>query len=168
MLGVASLAGLAGCAPLAPPRHAPPKTPVCRTATAWSTAYARERALGALPAGHVRVLSYRIGAHPAIGRPCGSLILTKHLTLLRGPGALQVVEVRDFYTHGHLVASHRSVLSHALRASGAYIGRLTLPIPGNAPAGRYEVVSRLYARWGLGPSLLIARASAHFSVARAP
>lgn len=163
-LGAVSLAAtLIGCVPL-PPNTQHPRARICTVGTAWSTAYASTRLLGALPTGQVRVLRYSATVHPDQGRRCGSLLLAKQLTILRGPGPLRLVEVRDFYIHGRLVAQHRAFISRQIPDSGAYKAQLTLPIPGSAPFGRYQVVSLLYARWGAGPSRLLAQARTAFSV----
>ena len=165
-LGAASLAlALAGCVRVPPPSSHPQST-ACRVGTAWSTAYARVRRLGGLAPGQVRILRYRVTAEPALGRPCGSLTLNKKLILRRGKGPLRIVEIRDFYAQGRLVADHRAFIGHELTDSGVYKARVTLPIPAQAPAGRYEIVSLLYARWGHGAPTLIGRAQTRFTVAR--
>jgi hypothetical protein len=165
-LGAVSLAlALAGCVRLPPPSK-PAQTAACRVGTAWSTAYARVRRLGDLDAEHVRVLRYQVTAKPKRGRPCGSLTLDKTLIVRRGPGPLRIVEIRDFYAHGRLVADHRAFIGHELTASGVYKARVTLPIPAQTPPGRYQIVSLLYARWGQGAPLLIARAQTRFTVVR--
>ncbi|WP_297394381.1 hypothetical protein [Acidiferrobacter sp.] len=164
-LGATSLVLAAiGCVPL--PHHPHEASAAgCRVGTAWSTAYARLRILGTLAPGEIQVLRYQLSVRPRRGRPCGSLVLTKDLALQRGAGPLHIVEIRDFYTHGKLVANHRAFIGHEIATSGVYEARVTLPIPGPAPPGRYEVVSLLYARWGLGSPTLIARAKARFTVA---
>ena len=163
-LGVVSLIlAAAGCVRLPPPPH-PASAAGCQVGVAWSTAYARTRVLGALAPGRVRVLRYRLSVHPLRGRPCGSLVLTKTLALRRGAGTLHIVEIRDFYTHGRLVADHRAFIGHEIGTSGVYKARLTLPIPAQAPFGQYVVVSLLYAHWGEGPPMLIARTEARFLV----
>ncbi len=164
-LGAVSLVLAAvGCVPL--PAH-PHRTSAagCRVGTAWSTAYARTHILGMLAPGEIQVLHYRLLVRPRRGRPCGSLVLTKELALRRGTGPLHIVEIRDFYTHGRLVANHRAFIGHEITGSGVYEARVTLPIPRQAPPGRYEVVSLLYARWGQGSPTLIARARTRFTVA---
>ncbi len=163
-LGAVSFAWiLAACVPLPPPPQA--RAAGCPEATAWSTAYARTRLLGGLGPGTVRVLRYQISVHPREAPPCSSLILTKTLALRRGPGPLQIVEIRSFYRHGRLVATHRARIGHELPDSGVYTARLTLPIPAQAPPGHYKMVSLLYARWGAGGSpTLIARTRTRFAV----
>ena len=162
-LGAVSLtATLMGCVPLKSPLHTAPG--ICAVGTAWSTAYASAHLLGSLAPSHLRILAYRISVSPSTGKRCGSLILIKRLTLLRGTGDLHIVEVRDFYTHGQLVAEHRAFVGHELPDSGAYQARLTLPIPASAPFGHYRVVSLLYARWGQGPAQLIARTQTLFAI----
>ncbi len=169
-LGAVSLTAiLIACVPLPPRRVSVPRpsaqTGHCAVATSWSTPYASAHPLGALTAGALRVLAYQISVAPEVGQRCGSLILTKRLTLLRGPGPLHIVEVRDFYRHGRLVAEHRAFVGHDISRSGAYRGQLTLPIPPSAPFGHYRIVSLLYARWAKGPPLLIARSQTRFAIA---
>ncbi len=165
-LGAVSLAlALADCVRLPPPSNRP-QSAACRVGTAWSTAYARVRRLGGLDPGQVQVLRYQVTAEPKSGRPCGSLTLDKRLVLRRGPGPLRMVEIRDFYAHGRRVADHRAFIGHELTTSGVYTARVTLPIPAQAPPGRYEIVSLLYARWGQGAPLLVARTQTRFTVVR--
>jgi len=162
-LGAVSLASaLIGCVPL--PQRGEHPAASCTVGTAWSTAYAASRPLESLAPGRVQVLRYRISVHPDRGVPCGQLLLIKHLTILRGDGPLHIAEVRNFYLHGRLVASHRALIGHVLTSSGNYKARLTLPIPGSAPYGRYRMVSLLYARWGTQASRLIAQARTGFMV----
>jgi hypothetical protein len=163
-LGAVSLSTtLIGCVPLTShPGQA--SSHKCAVGTAWSTAYAATHPLGALAADQIRVLRYRVTVHPDHGTPCGSLVLAKHLTILRGPGPLRIVEVRNFYRRGHLVANHRAFISRQIPSSGTYTAQLTLPIPASAPFGHYHVVSLLYARWGAGSAHLIAKARTRFSV----
>lgn len=169
-LGAVSLiAVLIGCVPL-PPRRATrpapsPRAGHCALATSWSTPYASAHPLGALAPETLRILAYHVSVAPETGRRCGSLILTKRLTLLRGPGPLHMVEVRDFYMQGRLVAEHRGFVGRDIRRSGAYKGQVALPIPSSAPFGRYRIVSLLYARWAKGPAQLVARSQTRFAIA---
>jgi len=162
-LGAVSLAAvLIGCVPLPAPKH--PRAGGCAVGVAWSTAYASAQPLRALPAGHIQVLRYQVSVAPTTGRRCSSLLLTKRLSLLRGTGPLHIVEIRDLYAHGRLIAERRALVGHEIPDSGTYEARLTLPIPASTPFGRYHVVSLLYARWGQGPSFLIARTQTIFSI----
>ncbi|MDA8389871.1 MAG: hypothetical protein M0Z76_03915 [Gammaproteobacteria bacterium] len=159
-LGAVSLGLLTGCVRLPPPPGQ------CVVATAWSTAYARQHILATLAPGQIRVLHYTVIANPARGRPCGTITLHKQLAVMRGRGDLHIAEVRDFY-HGHLlVAVHTAHIGARLSSSGRYTSDVTLPIPGNAPLGHYTVISLLYARWGDGPPILLARSRTHFLVTR--
>ncbi|HUW97225.1 MAG TPA: hypothetical protein VMV40_00065 [Acidiferrobacter sp.] len=162
-LGAISLAAvLAGCTP--PPSAQRAVVGRCHAGAGWSMAYVSLSPLGALPARHVQALRYWITVTPTIGRRCGSFLLTKHLTLLRGPGSLHITEVRDFYAHGQLIAEHRASVGREIRHSGTYEGRLSLPIPMSTPFGRYRVVSLLYGRWGRRAPFLIARTQATFAI----
>ncbi len=161
MLGAASLGLLTGCVRLPPPAGQ------CHVATAWATAYARARVLAVLPPGQIRVIRYAVTAGPPVrGHLCGTITLHKGLTFLRGQGDLHVAEVRDFYRGARLVAVHTARIGAQLPISGRYTSTVTLPIPGNAPLGRYTVTSALYARWGHGAPLLLAQSKTHFVVIR--
>lgn len=160
-LGAISLIVAAGgCARL----PAPPLA--CRIGTTWSTTYASSQTLATLGPDQIRVLSYHVVARPSTGRRCGTVTLVKSLTVLRGPGALHIIELRHFYTRGRLVAVHRSRIGHELTLSGHYRARVTLPVPASAPLGSYRVVSDLYARWGTATPTLIAQTTTHFTIRR--
>ncbi|MDA8360867.1 MAG: hypothetical protein M0Z44_02545 [Gammaproteobacteria bacterium] len=159
-LGAISLGLLSGCVRLPPPPGQ------CTVATAWSTAYARQRILAPLAPQQIRIIHYSVFAHPARGPLCGTITLHKRLSVMRGPGDLHIAEVRDFYHGDVLVAVHTARIGAQVSGSGRYTADVTLPIPGNAPLGRYTVVSLLYARWGNGPPTRLASSRTHFQVIR--
>lgn len=101
-------------------------------------------------------------------RPCHDLTIRKEIYLQRTAGTnLVLEEVREFYTsHGTLIASKTEVLSNQLRTSGYYFGDTPLPIPQNAPPGKYRIVSKLVMKTKNNKSraMLLARTGASFQV----
>jgi len=101
-------------------------------------------------------------------KPCHDLTIRKEVYLQRTAGTNMVLEeVREFYTaHGSLIASKTEILSNQLRTSGYYFGDTPLPIPQNAPSGRYRIVSKLVMKTKNDKSrtVLLARTSASFQV----
>jgi hypothetical protein len=80
-------------------------------------------------------------------RTCDHLYLIKDLYLQRtADGSVTLHEQREFYTaKGDLIATKREDVTSQLKSTGFYTASVPLPIPQNAPAGRYRVVSRLIA-----------------------
>ncbi len=101
-------------------------------------------------------------------KPCHNLTIRKEVYLQRAAGANMVFEeVREFYTvHGTLIASKTAILSNQLRTSGYYLGDMPLPIPQNAPPGKYRIVSKLVMKTKNNKSraMLLARTSTNFQV----
>lgn len=147
---------------------APLTATTCTTGdVSTSTRYTRLSLLPALAHNTIHINTFRVSAAPLDGYRCGWIVLTKHLTLLRGSGPIQIIEIRNFYTHGRLVAVHKKIISNELPISGRYRARVRLPIPPQTPYGRYHIVSLLYVR--LKPNttpILVARANTTFSVVR--
>ena len=142
----------------------PTPTPYQRQATGFLR-------LGALPAGaRVVVRDYRLRVDRESVVPCGHLQLRKEIALVRAPkGALVLKEVREFYAEdGTLIVRASEDVSEQLRATGAYGGGLSLPIPARAPAGNYRIVNKLLWEGGKGKPVLLSEAVATFRVVRAP
>lgn len=101
-------------------------------------------------------------------KPCHNLTIRKEVYLQRTTGTTMVLEeVREFYTaHGDLIASKTEILSDQLRTSGYYLGDTPLPIPQNAPPGKYRIVSKLVmkTKGKKTRSVMLARTSASFQV----
>ena len=101
-------------------------------------------------------------------KPCHNLTIRKEVYLQRTAGTTMVLEeVREFYTaHGALIASKTEILSDQLRTSGYYLGDTPLPIPQNAPPGKYRIVSKLVMKTKSKKtrSVMLARTSASFQV----
>lgn len=122
-----------------------------------------------MPRGAVAVVRlYRMRVDQARIKPCRNLTIRKEIYLQRTAGKNMVFEeVREFYTaHGTLIASKTEILGHQLRTSGYYLGDTPLPIPQNAPPGKYRIVSKLIMKTKNSKSrpMLLARTSASFQV----
>ena len=106
-------------------------------------------------------------AQPQI-KPCHDLTIRKEVYLQRTTGTNMVIEeIREFYTaNGTLIASKTEILSAQLRTSGYYFGDMQLPVPQNAPPGKYRIVSKLVMKSKNNKSraTLLARTSASFQV----
>lgn len=95
---------------------------------------------------------------------CDHLYLIKDL-YLHGTGAATLEEERRFYTaKGQLIATKREDVTRQLRRAGLYTASVPLPIPPNAPAGQYRVVTRLIVKTGDGAERVLAEANAAFRV----
>lgn len=99
-------------------------------------------------------------------RTCDHLYLIKDLYLQRPADAELVLhEQREFYTErGELIATKRENVTAQLKTGGFYTASVPLPIPQNAPAGRYKVVSRLIALTPGKKEQTLGTASAQFRV----
>lgn len=97
---------------------------------------------------------------------CEHLYLIKDLYLQRAEGTPVVLEERrEFYTaDGQLIATKREDVSRQLTRTGFYSASVPLPIPQNAPAGSYRIVSRLIAKTGNGREQTLATANDEFRV----
>lgn len=101
--------------------------------------------------------------------PCHHLMMRKELYLQRAAKSpLRFQETREFYSgDGTLIAVKNEVLENQLGASGYYLASVPLPIPQNAPAGKYRVVSKLILQGPDGKAQLLATTSANFQVTAA-
>lgn len=108
---------------------------------------------------------YTLRSNRSVIRTCDHLYLTKDLYLLRGNDTVSSVqEIREFYTaDGRLVATKREDLTNQLKSSGFYSASIPLPIPKEAPAGAYRIVSKLIAKTN-GSERTLATASTEFRV----
>lgn len=162
------LPGLAAC--VAPAEKAPAD---CSAQRPLATPYARQATgflrLGQLPKGaRVVVRDYQLRLDRGTVVPCGELHLRKEVALLRAPrSALVLKEVREFYAEdGTLIVRASEDVSAQLRATGAYGGGLSLPIPARAPAGNYRIVNKLFWEGAKGKPVLLSEAVAKFRVVR--
>jgi hypothetical protein len=136
----------------------------------YSTEYRFKHGEESKPFGHQEfavVALYQIKISPQHARHCSHITIDKELALVRRDHAdIVLEETREIFSStGARIATKTEVLSQQLRKSGRYIASIPLPIPRNAPAGKYNVVSRLTVRMGNGKPVMIARADADFEVA---
>ena len=121
-----------------------------------------------LPRGkNVAVRSYKMHIDPPRITPCRHLTIHKEMHLQRNIRANQVLEeVREFYADsGALIATKTETVGGQLRASGYYTGAALLPIPENAPMGKYRIVSKIVLRMkNKSTATVLAKTSISFEV----
>ena len=120
-----------------------------------------------LPAGEpARARHYTLRFDRDAIAPCHHLMIRKELYLQRAARlALRFQETREFYAgDGTLIAVKNEVLENQLGVTGYYLASVPLPIPQNAPAGKYRVVSKLVLQNPNGKAQLLATTSANFQV----
>lgn len=88
---------------------------------------------------------YEVAPERGTIQPCHSLSIRKRLFLLRRNDLdLVFQEVNEFYADdGTLIVTNTQDLTHQLQRSGYYVASDPLPIPQDAPPGRYQLVSKL-------------------------
>lgn len=88
---------------------------------------------------------YEIEPEEAETRPCRNFLINKRLFLQRQDDPDFVLRERsEFYAEdGTLIVSNTQDLTQQLLRSGYYVGSDTLPIPADAPAGSYRLVTKL-------------------------
>jgi hypothetical protein len=99
-----------------------------------------------LPRGaNAMVRLYRIHLDPPKVKPCRHLTIRKEIYLQQSAHLNRTLEeVREIYTSdGALIATKTESVGDRLRTSGYYTGETLLPIPENAPLGKYRIVSKL-------------------------
>jgi len=103
----------------------------------------RTLAGGSLP----QVPTYTMKFVPGFTKPCTTITLHKDVMLLRSNDKGVVFnETREFYAEdGTLITSTTQNISEQVPRSGVYIATTPLPIPRNAPPGKYKIVSKLQA-----------------------
>jgi hypothetical protein len=134
----------------------------------YSTEYRFERDEEPKPFGNQEfavVTLYQLKISPQRARYCSHITIDKELALVRRENTdIVFEETREIFSGtGARIATKTEVVQ--LRKNGRYAASVPLPIPRNAPAGKYNVVSRLMVRMGNGKSVMIARADADFEVA---
>lgn len=112
------------------------------------------------------VQDYRMNMGNDSVRPCSHVKIEKELTLLRRNIAGMVFEeTREFFAeNGTRIATKTETLSEQLVQSGRYSAQVPLPIPRNAPSGRYRLTSTLTVRMKGGKTTILARSNASFRV----
>lgn len=115
----------------------------------------------------VVVRLYKINIDPGKTQPCHHLTIHKEIYLQRkAKSKIELEEVREFYTaKGVLIATKTESVGDQLQTTGYYFGDTLLPVPQNAPAGRYRVVSKLVLKTAdKSKNILLSRTSASFQV----
>ena len=119
------------------------------------------------PGANAVVRLYRIQIDPPKVKPCRHLTIRKEIYLLQSARLKRTLEeVREIYTHdGALIATKTESVGDRLRTSGYYTGETLLPIPENAPLGKYRIVSKLVLKTKKkSRAIVLAKASASFQV----
>ncbi len=115
----------------------------------------------------VAIRLYKMQLDPRAIETCNHLVIHKEIYLQRiANKKLVLEEVREFYTgDGKLIATKTESIGNQLRTTGYYTGNTPLPIPENAPSGKYRIVSKLVLkRKNRSQSILLAKASESFEV----
>jgi hypothetical protein len=110
---------------------------------------------------------YRIHLDPPKVKPCRHLTIRKEIYLQQSVRLNRTLEeVREIYTsEGTLIAAKTESIGDRLRTSGYYTGETLLPIPENAPLGKYRIVSKLVLKTKKNPrATVLAKTSASFQV----
>jgi len=91
---------------------------------------------------------YRLKLDTASAQPCSHINIRKELVLLRRDNPDMVFEEsREFFAEdGTRIAVKNEVLTAQLGRSGRYAAVVPLPIPRNAPLGKYRIASTLTIR----------------------
>jgi len=98
-------------------------------------------------------------------RPCSYVTIHKTLALARRDDAGAVLEeTREFFAEdGSRIAVKQENLTSQLKQGGHYNASVQLPIPKNAPAGAYHLISTLTLKIR-GESHVLAKTGASFEV----
>jgi len=110
---------------------------------------------------------YRIHLDPPKVKPCRHLTIRKEIYLQQSARLNRTLEeVREIYTSdGALIATKTESVGDRLRTSGYYTGETLLPIPENAPLGKYRIVSKLMLKTKKkSQAIVLAKTSASFQV----
>jgi len=91
---------------------------------------------------------YRLKLDTASAQPCSHINIRKELVLLRRDNPdLVFEESREFFAEdGTRIAVKNEALTAQLGRSGRYAAVVPLPIPRNAPLGKYRIASTLTIR----------------------
>ena len=121
-----------------------------------------------LPRGaNVVVRLYRMHLDPPKVKPCRHLTIRKEIYLQQSVRLNRTLEeVREIYTaDGALIATKTESVGDRLRTSGYYTGETMLPIPENAPLGKYRIVSKLVLKMNKKSKVIVlAKTSVSFQV----
>ncbi len=115
----------------------------------------------------VLVRLYKMHLDPPKIGPCSYLAIHKDVYIQRNAKAHPALEeIREFYTaKGALIATKTEPVGNQLRTTGYYTGNTSLPIPPNAPLGKYRIVSKLVVKTKNKHTVtVLARTSAAFEI----
>ncbi len=100
-------------------------------------------------------------------RPCTHLKINKELVLIRRDNPKLILEeTREFFAdNGKRIAVKNEVLTDQLIQNGRYTASIQLPIPKEAPPGKYRIVSTLTLKLkGSNKATPLAKSSVSFEV----
>ncbi|MFQ5935873.1 MAG: hypothetical protein ACE5LB_05665 [Acidiferrobacterales bacterium] len=100
-------------------------------------------------------------------KPCRNLAVKKRLYLQRRDNPEFVLrEINEFYAEdGTLITTNTQLLTEQLQRSGYYVASDPLPIPEDAPPGRYLLVSKLVlTKKGRSAAFLLAEAKTEYEI----
>jgi len=121
-----------------------------------------------LPAGSLpQVPTYTLSFKPGFTKPCTTITLNKDVVILKSDdNDVSLSEIREFYAEdGTLITSATQNINDQVKRSGIYLATTPLPIPRNAPPGKYKIVSKLQAeRRGDRRPIPVARAEGFFYI----
>jgi hypothetical protein len=122
-----------------------------------------------LPSGSVpQVPKYTMTFKPGFTKPCTTLTLYKDVVIYRSNDPDVVLnEVREFYAEdGTLITTTTQDITPQVGTSGTYVATTPLPVPKNAPPGKYKIVSKLLfeRRHERRPAIQLARAEGFFYI----
>ena len=170
LTALALLAGCAGTSDSACERHEE-RTRGTKPQTTYKLIAPKsgEAAVRTLPPGNVALApTYRIQFKPPYSEQCRTITLYKDVVIQRSNDRdVEFSEVREFYAEdGTLITSYTQDITAQVPRSGKYVATTPLPIPKNAPPGRYKIVNKLlYERPTTGRSpVQIARAEGTFFI----
>lgn len=112
---------------------------------------------------------YRLRAAQSRVQHCTALTIRKELWIERQDSSLSLSETREFFAEdGTLIARTTDDVSAQLPRTGGYEAKLEVPVPSGAPAGRYRLVSRLFAPGLRGRAAALAQSDIEFVVEPRP
>jgi hypothetical protein len=158
---------IGGCATV--PRQTCEQFDAARKTTNYTTEYQRDdkEVVKPLQRGPTAMaLQYRLRLEADRVAPCSHVTIQKELTLSRREVAGAVLEeTREFFSEdGTRIALKQENLTAQLRQSGRYRASVPLPIPKNAPAGAYYLVSTLTLKTRGAADQVIAKTMVSFEV----
>ncbi|HYM46851.1 MAG TPA: hypothetical protein VES91_00130 [Burkholderiaceae bacterium] len=169
-LTLASLAMLlGGCATLVPTESCE-QFEARRKQVNYATEYRRDEKQTVTPmrkGSAAMAMQYRLRLDPERVHSCSHVTIHKELVLSRRDDAgVTLEETREFFAEdGTRIAIKNENVSSQVRQSGRYTAAVLLPIPKNAPAGAYHLVSTLILKMkGTAENQVLAKTTVSFEV----